>query len=109
MPPLSIVTEPLLAVAGRKGSFGVVAASGMMRAVLVDGPPLGVQLVAVIQEVLVDPFQVSVVSVDSSRDNSTLPKAEEKKATFTFDKPTQFSVVLKFDFPCSVNIAPAYR
>src|SRR6187549_3925687 len=90
IPPASIVNEPLLAVAGIKGSLGVVAASGIINIVFVDGPPLGVQFVAVIHDVLVDPFHVSEVNAVSSNDNSTLPKVEEKKATFTFDNDTQF-------------------
>ena len=71
IPPASIFKEPNSTAGFKIGSLGVVAASGMYTIVKSDGVAFGVQLAAVVHDVLTEPFHVSDVAADSSRVSKT--------------------------------------
>ena len=91
--PLSRVMDLQEARAGISRLWVTVAASGMVMAVLSEGAPVGVQLVAVTQDELVEPFQVNAWSISSSNAISFCPKREEKTPTFTLEMAREFSAV----------------
>src|SRR5690606_13841902 len=73
-PPVSIFNVLMVTSSLKIGSLVVVAASGIMTAVSSDGVAFGVQLAAVVHELLVLPFQISTSASDAAMVSETFPK-----------------------------------
>jgi hypothetical protein len=73
-----MLSEPSKTAGFNIGSLGVVAAFGMYTIVSSEGVAFGVQLAAVVHDVLTEPFHVSEPASDSSSVSNTALNTFEK-------------------------------